>query len=96
VGFKSPLIILGVSVPPVAAAVGFRTPLPFWNAGAGTGAAVGFRTPLPFWNAGAGVAAVVVEADDQVYTHDRFQQIAREDEEFILLCRAFIECRRRS
>jgi hypothetical protein len=35
---------------------GFRTPIPFWNAGV-PGSTKGFRTPIPFWNAGVPPAA---------------------------------------
>jgi hypothetical protein len=61
-GFKSPLAIpLGISVGTLRR--GFRTPLPFWNAGVVTVVATqaGTRTPLPFWNAGV-VAAVPATA----------------------------------
>ena len=74
-GFKSPSIPLGLS--------SNSTVVP----------QAGFRSPLPFWNAGTTVVPIVDVELPANYTHDRFrhQQILQEDEELLIIGRAFIE-----
>ena len=95
-GFKSPLFLLGIGAPGVTTQGGFRTPIPGWNAGGTTtGIQAGFVSPLPFMFGGAGIGEVEPEVDAKSYTHDRFrdnhQQIMRDDEELLIIARAFIE-----
>lgn len=52
-GLNSPLLPLGLSSGTTQG--GFKTPLPFWSAGASGIVQGGFRTPLTFFNSGGGI-----------------------------------------
>jgi len=85
-GFSSPLFILGIgTAEPAANEVGFRTPIPAFNAGT-TQAAIsyGFRTPLPFWNAGATEFVPPGPVAPTRRKSNRFQQKVKDNRELLL------------
>lgn len=91
-GFKSPLFLLGLgSVSPLAPPPvgGFRTPLPFWNAGAIS------LIQLPS-DGGGGSAPVIGTRFNQAPSVKNNEplllaQALQEDEELLIILKAFVE-----